>query len=120
MEIPSGESQCGSQPDWTTPSSGAGRLPANHVGREITNFEKKSLYFTVETRCYMDKRHVKGATEKVEGKVKEVVGRITGNRKLENKGKLDQVKGAAHNAVADAKDAGKEAIASVKNAPSRQ
>ena len=64
----------------------------------------------------MDKNHVKGATEKVEGKIKEVMGRITGNKKLENKGKLDQVKGAA----ADAKDAGKEAIASVKNAPSRQ
>jgi uncharacterized protein YjbJ (UPF0337 family) len=68
----------------------------------------------------MDKEHVKGAADNVAGKVKEVAGQVTGNRTLETEGKVDQVKGALHNAVGDAKDAGEEAIESVRNAPSRQ
>jgi len=68
----------------------------------------------------MDKEHVKGAADKVVGKTKEVAGHVTGNRKLETEGKADQLKGAVHNAVGDAKDAGKKAIDSVKNAPSKQ
>jgi uncharacterized protein YjbJ (UPF0337 family) len=64
----------------------------------------------------MDKEHVKGAADTVVGKAKEVVGHVTGNKKLETEGKIDQVKGALHNAVGDAKDAGKNAIDSIKNA----
>jgi uncharacterized protein YjbJ (UPF0337 family) len=67
----------------------------------------------------MDKEHVKGAADKTAGKIKEVAGHVTGNKKLETEGKADQVKGAARNIAGDAKDAGKEAIDSVKNAPSR-
>jgi uncharacterized protein YjbJ (UPF0337 family) len=67
----------------------------------------------------MDKEHVKGAADKTAGKIKEVAGHVTGNKKLETRGKADQGKGAAHNLAGDAKDAGKEAIDSVKNAPSR-
>jgi uncharacterized protein YjbJ (UPF0337 family) len=67
----------------------------------------------------MDKEHVKGAADKVKGKAKEVAGQVGGNKTLEREGKADQVKGSIHNAVGDAKDAGKEAIDSVKNAPSK-
>ena len=67
----------------------------------------------------MDKEHVKGAADKVVGKTKEVAGHVTGDRKLEAEGKVDQAKGAIHNKVGDAKDAGKEAIDSVRNAPSK-
>jgi uncharacterized protein YjbJ (UPF0337 family) len=68
----------------------------------------------------MDKEHVRGAADNVAGKAKEVAGHVTGNRKLETEGKVEQVKGAVQNAVGNAKDAGKEAIDSVRNAPSRQ
>ena len=68
----------------------------------------------------MDKEHVKGAADKAVGKIKEAVGRVTGHKKLETEGKVDRVKGVAHTAAGDAKDAGKEAIDSVKNAPSRR
>ena len=67
----------------------------------------------------MNQQHVKGAVDKVVGKTKEAAGQVTGNKKLETEGKVDQLKGAAHTAAGDAKDAGKEAIDSVKNAPSR-
>jgi uncharacterized protein YjbJ (UPF0337 family) len=66
----------------------------------------------------MNEQYVKGAADKVTGKIKEFAGRVTGNKKLETEGKVDQLKGAVHNAVGDVRDAGNEAIASVKNAPS--
>ncbi len=53
----------------------------------------------------MNSEHVKGAAEKGEGKIEEVAGRVTGNKQLENEGKVDQVKGAVHTAVGDVKDA---------------
>lgn len=62
---------------------------------------------------------MKGAADKVAGKIKAFAGRVTGNKKLETKGKVDQLKAAVHNAVGDARDAGKEAIDSVKNAASK-
>jgi uncharacterized protein YjbJ (UPF0337 family) len=53
----------------------------------------------------MNNEHVKGAVDKGEGKIKEAAGHITGDKKLETEGKVDQVKGAVHNAVGDLKDA---------------
>jgi uncharacterized protein YjbJ (UPF0337 family) len=58
----------------------------------------------------MNNEHVKGAEEKVVGKIKEAAGRITGNKKLEIEGNADQVKGTIHTAVGDAKDSVKEAF----------
>jgi uncharacterized protein YjbJ (UPF0337 family) len=58
----------------------------------------------------MNNEHVKGVAEKGEGKLKEVAGHVTGNEKLENEGKADQVKGAIHKAVGDAKDSAKETL----------
>jgi uncharacterized protein YjbJ (UPF0337 family) len=68
----------------------------------------------------MDKEHVKGAVDKVVGKSKEVAGRVTGDKKLETEGKVDQAKGAIRNKVGNTKDVGKQAIDSVRNAPSKQ
>jgi uncharacterized protein YjbJ (UPF0337 family) len=56
----------------------------------------------------MDKEHVKGAADKVSGATKEAVGKVTGNEKLVAEGKLDKAKGAAHDALGDAKDAAKK------------
>lgn len=67
----------------------------------------------------MDKEHIKGAADQIKGKAKEVTGLVSGDRKLEHEGTADQVKGSLHHAAGEAKDAGKEAIDSVKNAPSR-
>jgi uncharacterized protein YjbJ (UPF0337 family) len=67
----------------------------------------------------MNEQHAKGAADKVAGKAKEVAGHVTGNKKLETEGKVDQVKGAVHNAAGDAKDVGKKAVEAVKNAPSK-
>jgi uncharacterized protein YjbJ (UPF0337 family) len=58
----------------------------------------------------MDKEHVKGAIDDAVGKTEEAVGHAVGNKKLETQGKVDQVKGAAHNAAGDVKDAGREVV----------
>ena len=41
----------------------------------------------------------------VKGRVKEAAGRITGNRRLKNKGKTDQAKAEMKNSGEDLKDA---------------
>ncbi len=67
----------------------------------------------------MNSEHVKGAADKVVGKIKEVAGHVTGDKKLETEGKFDRAKGAIREKVGDAKDAGKQAIDSLGNALSR-
>ncbi len=57
----------------------------------------------------MDREHVKGATDKVKGAVKDTAGKVTGDEKMQAEGKMDKAKGAAHDAVGDAKDAAREA-----------
>jgi uncharacterized protein YjbJ (UPF0337 family) len=68
----------------------------------------------------MDKEHVKGAADKVVGKSKEVAGHVTGDKNLETEGKVDQAKGAIHKKVGDTKDAVKQAVDDVRNAPSKK
>ena len=52
----------------------------------------------------MDKEHVKGAADKAKGTVKETVGKVTGDSKLESVGKGDKVAGKIQNAVGGLKD----------------
>jgi uncharacterized protein YjbJ (UPF0337 family) len=58
----------------------------------------------------MNKDHVKGAAEKTKSAVKDAVGVLTGDSKLQTEGKVDKDKGAVHNAVGDAKDALKRVV----------
>jgi uncharacterized protein YjbJ (UPF0337 family) len=57
----------------------------------------------------MDKEHVKGAADKAKGAVKDAVGGLTGDSKLQAEGKMDKAKGAVHSAIGDVKDAVKDA-----------
>ena len=52
----------------------------------------------------MDKDRVKGAATNVAGKVKTGVGKATGDEKLKNEGRADQVKGKVQNTVGGVKD----------------
>jgi uncharacterized protein YjbJ (UPF0337 family) len=53
----------------------------------------------------MDREHIKGATEKAKGAIKDTAGKLTGNEKLRAEGKVDKAKGAAHKAAGDVKEA---------------
>ena len=62
----------------------------------------------------MDKEHIKGTAEKIEGAVKDTVGSIIGNEKLQAEGKAEKVEGAARQSVGDVKDAGRNVADAVK------
>ncbi len=55
-----------------------------------------------------------GTTDKIKGTVKETVGKVTGNERLETEGQTDQVKGEAKNAARDVQDAAKGTADSLK------
>ena len=48
---------------------------------------------------------VKNAMQDVEGKTKEAMGKVTGNKRQENQGRADQAKSDAKNAGEHVKDA---------------
>jgi uncharacterized protein YjbJ (UPF0337 family) len=58
----------------------------------------------------MNKDRIKGSAEQAKGKIKETVGKATGDAKLQGEGKADQVAGKFQNAVGGMKDAAKEAL----------
>ena len=51
-----------------------------------------------------DHDRIEGAAKNMGGKVKEGVGKMTGDTKLQAEGKADQVEGKVQNAVGGAKD----------------
>jgi uncharacterized protein YjbJ (UPF0337 family) len=58
----------------------------------------------------MDKDRVEGASKQAKGSVKEAVGNVTGDQKLQAEGKGDKAAGKVQNAVGGAKDAVREAL----------
>ena len=52
----------------------------------------------------MDKDRIKGSLDQAKGKIKEGVGKATGDSKLETEGKGDQVKGKIQNTIGGIKD----------------
>jgi uncharacterized protein YjbJ (UPF0337 family) len=91
--------------------------PLNFQLQSATLVQVKRI--STHTRCCMDKEHVKGAAETGGGKIEEAAGHMIGNKKLENKGKVDQVKGAVHSAVGDVKDAANATFNDQRNYPAR-
>jgi uncharacterized protein YjbJ (UPF0337 family) len=53
----------------------------------------------------MDRNRIKGSAEQAKGKVKEVAGKVTGDKKLRAEGKADKVSGKIRSAIGGLKDA---------------
>jgi uncharacterized protein YjbJ (UPF0337 family) len=49
-----------------------------------------------------------GATNKAKGQIEEGLGKLTGNKRQETKGKVAQVEGSAQQALADIQDSGRQ------------
>jgi len=56
----------------------------------------------------MDKDRIKGKMEDIGGRVKRQAGEWTGDRKLQDEGAADQLKGKTRDAVGKVKDAGRD------------
>ena len=52
----------------------------------------------------MDKDRIKGSVRQAKGTLKEVLGKVAGDAKLEAEGKSDKIAGKAQNAVGGLKD----------------
>ena len=52
----------------------------------------------------MDKDRIQGSLDQAKGKIKEGVGKATGDSKLETEGKVDQFSGKVQNTVGGLKD----------------
>jgi uncharacterized protein YjbJ (UPF0337 family) len=52
----------------------------------------------------MDKDRIEGSAEQAKGAVKEVAGKILGDKKLETEGKTDKAAGQVQNAIGGLKD----------------
>jgi len=59
---------------------------------------------------YMDKDRIEGSATQAKGAVKEAVGKMTGDAKLQTEGAADKVAGKVQNAVGGAKDAVRDAL----------
>lgn len=55
-----------------------------------------------------DDDHAKGTANTIAGKIKEGLGKLTGDKSLEGEGHLDQAKGKGQSALGDIKDAFKK------------
>ncbi len=53
----------------------------------------------------MDKDRVAGSAKQIKGVVKQAVGKVVGDSKLEADGKADQIEGKVQNALGGLKDA---------------
>ena len=58
----------------------------------------------------MDKDRIVGSGKVIKGSVKEAIGKVTGDAKLETEGKADKVEGKIQNAVGGVKDAVRDAL----------
>ena len=58
----------------------------------------------------MDKDRIAGSAKVIKGSVKEAIGKVTGDAKLETEGKADKVEGKLQNAVGGVKDTVRDAL----------
>ncbi|QYA03773.1 CsbD family protein [Rhizobium sp. B21/90] len=58
----------------------------------------------------MDKNRIEGAAKELKGTIKETVGKLTGNERLEAEGKVDKAAGEVQSTVGKGMDAVKDAL----------
>jgi uncharacterized protein YjbJ (UPF0337 family) len=58
----------------------------------------------------MDKDRVAGSAQQVKGTVKEAIGKVVGDAKLESEGKADKAEGKVQNAIGGLKDAVRDVV----------
>ena len=58
----------------------------------------------------MDKDRIEGSAKVIKGSVKEAVGKVTGDGKLETEGKADKIQGKVQNAIGGVKDVVRDAL----------
>jgi uncharacterized protein YjbJ (UPF0337 family) len=65
---------------------------------------------TAKERAMVDKDRVDGSAKNIGGKLKEGVGNVTGDSKMQTEGKADQAEGKIQNTIGGIKDSIKDAF----------
>jgi uncharacterized protein YjbJ (UPF0337 family) len=65
---------------------------------------RRTIQKTEQSRRTMDKDRIKGSLDQAKGKIKEGVGKATGDSKLETEGQADQFTGKVQNTIGGLKD----------------
>jgi uncharacterized protein YjbJ (UPF0337 family) len=63
-----------------------------------------------EEKIMVDKNRVDGSAKNIGGKVKEGIGNVTGDSKMQTEGKADQAEGKIQNTIGGIKDSVKDAL----------
>jgi uncharacterized protein YjbJ (UPF0337 family) len=63
----------------------------------------------------MNRQQVKGATDKAIGTLKDMVGKVTGSKKMQAEGKTDKAAGAAQSAAGKVKESARTAADKAKH-----
>jgi len=79
-----------------------------HTAGGLTNVQLRSFCGLAEEKV-MDKDRVEGSAKQVKGAVKETIGKVVGDAKLEAEGKADKTEGKVQNAIGGLKDAVRDA-----------
>ena len=58
----------------------------------------------------MDKDRIAGSAKQIKGSIKEAVGKVTGDTKLQSEGEADESEGKIQNAVGGLKDTLRDAV----------
>jgi uncharacterized protein YjbJ (UPF0337 family) len=92
-------------------SAAGGDVPALPAfPEERAAFGRPPIPAATEQESGMNDDRVKGSADQMKGGVKETVGNLTGDAKLQAEGKGDKAKGKLENAVGGVKDAVKDAV----------
>ena len=73
-------------------------------------FQPDFLYVSKERKAQIVKDRVEGAAKQAKGKIKETVGKVTGDAKTEAEGKADKAEGKVQNTVGGIKDKAREVL----------
>jgi uncharacterized protein YjbJ (UPF0337 family) len=99
-----GHARCGtaSQPYL---SAGDPSFDPDQRNRSGTRAVSAAEHMTPIGDAVMDKDRIAGSARTIKGSVKETIGKVTGDTKLEAEGKADKVEGKVQNAIGGLKDA---------------
>jgi uncharacterized protein YjbJ (UPF0337 family) len=84
--------------DWDASSSGT------TITWSSSNLSTTRGLFQLTQEIGMDKDRIEGAAKQAKGTIKETVGKVTGDAKIEAEGKADKTEGKVQNTVGGIKD----------------
>jgi uncharacterized protein YjbJ (UPF0337 family) len=85
------------------------------IGETARNLPRYWPRFLLRGELIMNREQVKGATDKALGTIKDMVGKVTGSKKMQAEGNADKAAGVAQSATGQVKESARTAADKVKH-----